>query len=133
LASWFSRRRKVKADKLRFSAVADKIGARFGTVLKEEFTGGVGFMSTPLVLFIVTLRHGSDVEVAQAQIDAAHAAGYIRPPRPLKSPCKRGNPCVFHRQSDLPQLSIVTYSAGTAIPLSGTVPTGQTGMIISLY
>jgi hypothetical protein len=126
---WLSNRRKLKAARLRLSAVAESVGAKEGTVLMEEFTGGIGFLSSPLSLAIVTLRSGQDDEVAQAQIDAARAAGYTQPPGLA---VKKGRRCLFPSQDGLPQLSIETVSSGERISSFGVVPTGQTGVVVSL-
>lgn len=127
--TWFSKRRKLKAARLRLLAVADSIGAKEGTILKEEFTGGIGFLSSPLSLAIVTLRPGQDDEVTLAQIDAAQAGGYTQPP---KAPYKRGRSRLFASQNELPQLSIETVSSGRSIGFFGVIPEGQTGIIVSL-
>jgi hypothetical protein len=125
----FLRRRRWRArQSARLSAVADRIGARSGVVLKDRFSGGKG-LNGPLTLGVITLRDGSAVEVAQAQIDAAVAAGYLDPPKP---PCPSGHGCGFVTTPDLPMLIIVTYAAGQVIPHHGEVPAGCTGVVVSL-
>ncbi len=108
--------------------MAEQIGARNGVVLKDRFSGGKG-LNGPLTLGIITLRDGSAADVAQAQIDAAVAAGYTDPPRP---PCASGRGCGFVTTPGLPMVIIVTYAAGEVVPHHGVVPEGQTGVVVSL-
>ncbi|MCR6489605.1 hypothetical protein M8542_43000 [Amycolatopsis sp. OK19-0408] len=120
------RRRWRARQRVRLSAVADRIGARNGSVLKDEFSGGTGF-NGPLTLGVITLRKGSPVEISREQIDAALAIGYTRPSPP---PCDQV--CGFAVTPDLPVLHIKTYAAGKVIPHHGEVPEGQTGVSVSL-
>ena len=120
------RRRRRARQRQRLSAVADAIGARNGVVLKDEFSGGQG-LNGPLTLGVITLRTGSAAEVSRAQIDAAVAAGYTGSPEP---PCDSG--CGFIHTPGLPMLFIKTYAAGKVIPHYGEVPSGQTGVGVSL-
>jgi hypothetical protein len=115
-----------RGRRARLSALADAVGARKGEVLGDEFSGGSG-PNGPLTLGVITLRPGLEVDVAQAQIDAAVTAGYTNPPRP---PCPRG--CGFLNTPDMPLLVIETYAAGKVIPHHGQVPPGHTGVIVSL-
>ncbi|WP_318306967.1 hypothetical protein [Amycolatopsis solani] len=125
----FLRRRRWRAQRsAHLSEVAEQIGARDGVVLKDRFSGGKG-LNGPLTLGVITLRNGSAVEIAQAQIDAAVAAGYTDPPEP---PCASGRGCGFVSTPGLPMVIIVTYEAGTVIPHHGEVPSGQTGVSVSL-
>ncbi|MFJ1764881.1 hypothetical protein ACIOD2_31460 [Amycolatopsis sp. NPDC088138] len=125
----FLRRRRWRArQSAHLSVVAERIGARSGVVLKDRFSGGKG-LNGPLTLGVITLRDGSAVEIAQAQIDAAVAAGYTDPPKP---PCASGRGCGFVNTPGLPMVIIVTYSAGEVIPHHGAVPKGQTGVSVSL-
>ncbi|MET9224418.1 hypothetical protein [Lentzea sp. NPDC003310] len=126
---WFRERRRVKARRQHLAEVADRIGARTGLVLKESHTGGAGIGNSPVSMGIITLRPGSPDEVAQAQIDAAVRAGYVRPPTP---PCGKRVGCLFHGQPDLPMLSIVTYAPGERSSAFQPVPDGHTVVIISL-
>jgi hypothetical protein len=123
---WFRERHKVKARRLRLSAVADSVGARQGVVLKEEHTGGTGIGNSPVSLVIITLRPGFENEVAQAQIDAAVSAGYTRPPKP---PCGKERSCSFYGQPDLPMLTIETYSPGDRFPSSDRFPMGKSASL----
>jgi hypothetical protein len=126
---WFRERRKVKARRLRLSEVADSVGARRGALLGEKHTGGAGIGSSPVSLVIITLRPGSEIEVARKQIDAAVSAGYRRPPEP---PCGKERSCSFYGWPDLPMLTVETFSSGEPISFFGPVPDGHTGVIISL-
>jgi hypothetical protein len=124
---WFRRARERKVAWERFSAIADRIGARDGQLVKEIYEGGL-MVSDGLGL--ITIRPGSAEEVAQALLDAAVAAGYTHPHRP---PCDSKSPCVFTKPRDLPMLSIETFPAGAtfrATPI--TIPAGFTGVVISL-
>ncbi|MGW3960122.1 hypothetical protein ACWED2_09880 [Amycolatopsis sp. NPDC005003] len=119
-------RRKLKRQRAYLSAVADRICARNGSVLKEEFSGGRG-PNGPLTLGVITLRNGESAEVLRAQIDAAVAAGYAEPPRR-----QAFNGAGFVRNPGLPMLTVETFAAGTVIPHHGQVPPGQTGVVVSL-
>ncbi len=119
-------RRKLKRQRVYLSAVADRIGARDGAVLKDEFSGGKG-ANGPLTLGIITLRKGDNVDVLRAQIDAAVAAGYAEPPTRRSS-----NGAGFVRNPGLPMLILETFAAGTVVPHHGEVPAGQTGVVLSL-
>jgi hypothetical protein len=118
--------RKRKRRRVYLSAVADRIGARDGAVLKDGFSGGKG-ANGPLTLGVITLRKGDDVDVLRSQIDAAVAAGYAEPPTHRSS-----NGAGFVRNPGLPMLILETYAAGSVIPLHGEVPLGQTGVVVSL-
>jgi hypothetical protein len=122
----FTKRRYRAQKHLALSALADNIDARSGVVLKDSFSGGKG-LNGPLTLGVITLRNGLELDVAQAQIDAAVAAGYTNPPKPPRS-----DGYFFTTTRDMPILVFVTYEAGTAIPLHGEVPAGQTGVSVSL-
>lgn len=126
---WFRERRRVKARRMRLSEVADSVGARRGVLLGEKRTGGAGIGNSPVSLVIITLRPGSENEVAWAQIESAVSAGYMQPPEP---PCDKGRSCSFYGQPHLPMLTIETYSSGEPMSSFGPVPEGQTGVIISL-
>ncbi|MEU7785144.1 hypothetical protein [Amycolatopsis sp. NPDC049159] len=116
--------RKSRERRARLSAVADRVGARTGTVLLDAFSGGGA--NGPLCLGVVTLRTGDSGEVLRAQIDAVVAAGYA-PPGHL-----RADECAFVDNPGLPMLTISTYAAGKVIPQHGEVPSGQTGVVVSL-
>lgn len=116
------RRRQRRA---RLSAVADRIGARNGVVLKDAFSGGGA--NGPLTLGVITLRDGDPAEVLRAQIDAATAGGYTNPPKYVAA-----NGCGFIDNPELPFLVVETYAAGKVIPLYGEVPAGRTGVVVSL-
>jgi hypothetical protein len=119
-------RRKLRRQRVYLLAVADRIGARNGVVLKDEFSGGKG-ANGPLTLGVITLRKGDNVDVLRAQIDAAVAAGYAEPPKRRSS-----NGAGFVRNPGLPMLILETYAAGQVIPLHSEVPRGQTGVVVSL-
>jgi hypothetical protein len=119
-------RRKLRQHRAHLSAIADRIGARNGVVLKDAFSGGKG-PNGPLTLGVITLRNGGNAEVLRAQIDAAVAAGYAEPPKR-----RRTNGTGFVGNPGLPLLIIETYEAGQVIPLHGEVPAGRTGVVVSL-
>jgi hypothetical protein len=119
----FGRKRRQRGRYL--SAVADRIGARNGVVLRDAFSGGKG-ANGPLVLGVITLRNGENAEALQAQIDAAVAAGYAPPRR------REANGAGFVHDPGLPMLIIETFAAGTVIPHHGEVPVGRTGVVVSL-
>ncbi len=119
----FGRKRRQRGRYL--SAVADRIGARSGVVLRDAFSGGKG-ANGPLVLGVITLRDGENAKVLQAQIDAAVAAGYAPPRR------REANGAGFVRDPGLPMLIIETFAAGTVLPHHGEVLAGQTGVVLSL-
>lgn len=77
----------VRRCRKRISEIADLIGARQGTLFREERSGGGGLQGPPS-LFIGTIRRGPADDVLRAQIDAAVSAGY---PRPAESPRGYGN------------------------------------------
>jgi hypothetical protein len=93
-------RRKLRRRRVYLSDVADRIGARNGVVLKDEFSGGKG-ANGPLTLGVITLRKGDNVNVLRSQIDAAVTAGYAEPQnrRTARAPtvpgsyATRGCPC----------------------------------------
>jgi hypothetical protein len=118
-------RRKLRRRRGYLSAVADRIGARDGVVLKDEFSGGKG-ANGPLTLGVITLRKGDDADVLRSQIDAAVAAGYAAPRH------RSSDGAGFVRNPGLPMLILETYAAGSVIPLHGEVPAGQTGVVVSL-
>lgn len=117
-------RRKIKRQRAYLSAVADRICARNGIVLKDEFSGGG--LNGPLTLGVITLRNGENAEVLWAQIDAAVVAGYAPPQR------RSANGAGFVRNPGLPMLTVETFAAGTVISHHGQVPPGQTGVVVSL-
>jgi hypothetical protein len=119
-------RRKLRRRRVYLSDVADRIGARDGVVLKDEFSGGKG-ANGPLTLGVITLRKGDNVNVLRSQIDAAVTAGYAEPQNRQSS-----NGAGFVRNPGLPMLILETYAAGSVIPLHGEVPAGQTGVVVSL-
>lgn len=124
---WSRKARERKAALERLSALADRIGARDGHVVREHRAGG------PLVsdsVSVITFRPGTPEAVARAQLDAAVAAGYTDPPAP---PCASHHPCVFTAPRDLPTLWIETFPAGTTIRGTNlTVPIGHTAVLITL-
>lgn len=126
---WFRRRRERKAAWTRFSAIADQIGARDGQLISESYMGG---LVVPDGLGLTTIRPGSAVEVAQAQLDAAVAAGYTYQ-ETNRPPCDSTSPCGFTNPPDLPFLSMWTFPPGSIIRGSDVVVReGHTGVVISL-
>ncbi|WP_370963755.1 hypothetical protein [Amycolatopsis sp. cg9] len=117
------RRRRHRA---RLSAVAERIGARNGVVLKDAFSGGRG-ANGPLVLGVITLRDGEPGEILREQLENAAAGGYAGPPKYTEA-----DGCGFIGVPDLPMLIIKTFAAGKVIPLHGEVPPGRTGVVVSL-
>jgi hypothetical protein len=126
---WFRRRRERKAAWARYSAIADQIGARDGQLVKEIFMGG---LVVPDGLGLITIRPGSAAEVAQAQLDAAVAAGYTYT-ESNRPPCDSTSPCGFISPPSLPMLTIETFPAGTAFRATPiTIPAGHTGVVITI-
>jgi hypothetical protein len=124
---WSRRARARRSALRRFAAIADRIGARDGKLVREIVEGG---LVVPDGIGIITIRPGRADEVARAQLQAAVAAGYTDPPAP---PCDSARPCVFTQPPQLPTLSVETIPEGSTI--RGTeivVPSGHTGVVITL-
>jgi hypothetical protein len=130
LRSFLARYRPLSVTRRRNAEAAGLVGARQGEVLREYRTGGG--LSGPPGLVVITLRPGSADEVLLAQIDAAVAAGYPRPPA---RPRGYGHNCLFPARPGWPRLDLEVIPAGHRFRarIPEAVPAGRTGVIVSLY
>jgi hypothetical protein len=110
------------------STTAAKIQARRGHVVLDTYHGDGGF-GGPRALLIVTLRAGTEADVAAQQSKDAVAAGYQQKITPA---CPQG--CGFDATGSLPGLSVEIVPHGTPFRDSTLppVPSGETGVIITL-
>ena len=107
---------------------AAAINAKAGKLVTYQHTGGG--LDGPRTLGIITLRAGSAVAVAEAQIKDAEAAGYKNR---SSLPCGgRTGSCGFKGPSTLPTLRIETFAENTTTPTGTHIPAGMTLMIITL-
>ena len=122
-----SRSQRNNQDKALDDAAA-AINAKAGKLVSYQHTGGG--LDGPRTLGVVTLRAGSAVTVAEAQIKDAEVAGYKnRSPLPCGG---RTGGCGFRRPTTLPTLSIETFAENTTTRTGMQIPPGMTGMIVSL-
>jgi hypothetical protein len=109
-------------------AVAEILGAREGTVVKDKRTGSV---LIPPGFVIVTIRRGEEDEVTEQLLVSAARAGYtghrLVPGGPQRS-------WEFQQQGGLPYLSVETFPAGKEFRGGGAgpIPAGHTGVVVSL-
>jgi hypothetical protein len=127
---FLARRRAVAAARRLLMDTADRIQARSGTVLRERSSGNGGLAGPP-GLGIITLRPGDAETIFAEAIDSAVDAGYARPPVP---PNGYGRGCRFPSIMGFPELSVEVIPAGERFRgLGETVPSGHTGVIVSLH
>jgi hypothetical protein len=111
------------------SAIAAKMQASAGTLVKQAYAGGG--LDGPRSLSVVTLRAGDDEEVSATAIGNTEAAGY--PAQRNHGPCTTATKSCLIMTPGLPSVSIETFPAGTTFRgISRTVPSGQTGVAITL-
>lgn len=135
---WFKtrRRREREAAWARFSAIADRVGARDGQLIREDYEGGLMVSDG---LGIITIRAGSPAEVGQAVLEAAVAMGYSRPAIPLRLPPGEdsGGDNVgmnsLLEPAELPMLTFQLFPVGSDFRGMGVgVPAGHTGLVITI-
>ena len=110
--------------------IAERIGARDGTVLDERFHRTIGDMT----LNIITNRPGGLEEVSQAQLKVAIATGYSPMHRDDLQPMRSGRSrwWLLEGPEGWPDLSLWVYPAGEINPDGSVVPEGYVRVAITL-